>query len=718
MGLTQTLQGLAPGTHACAFHAAGSEYLQTVAAFIRLGLERDERVICIAGEGPPSSLRDALESEKIDTGRLIAAGTLCLVSPEDALSEGGPCDPLAAARWLGDAEAGALRDGHSALRVSMDMSWALKPKYRGGDLLALEDSLNGHIPGSKTLQLCHYDRSRFTPEQILAALDSHPQAIMSSMTVRHPSPRPTDTPPRVDSGEAAGGKRLALVPRDRDPEDTLSQFLALADIAPAMIWICGPSGACTFFNQAWLTFTGRYFEQEQGDGWAAGVHREDVARVMETFLAALEARRPFEMDYRLKRADGLFRWIMDRGAPHFGPGGAFLGFVGSAVDITERLDFESVLKRGKAEWEAAFDAIPDPVFLASSDGRVLRCNRAATERLNLLFGQIIDSPLGSLVGCPEVDERLHTGTQPSHDREMPLNDLFCPGLGGWFRISAYPFPSGKDAAGRIISVFRDVSQHRRIEDTLLFLSQRGWVESGENFFVSLARYLGEILDVDHVLINKLLPGLEEAETAALYARGQVVPNLRYALRDTPCENAGGGKPCCYPEGARKAFPRDSLLTDMSVESYLGLPLQDSSGNPVGWIAVMDGKPMKDPAAISEILQLTATSASAEMERARTEEVLRRSEERWRSVLETIDDGFYEVDLAGNFTAFNPAMSRILGYSPQEMLGMNNRQYMSPETAKDVYETYNRVFTTGRPERAIGRTLISKSGKRRPLCQYP
>jgi PAS domain S-box-containing protein len=104
-------------------------------------------------------------------------------------------------------------------------------------------------------------------------------------------------------------------------------------------------GLCTFFNQSWLDFTGRSLEEEWGVGWAEGVFFEDFQRTMDTYLQAFNARRVFEMEYRLRRADGQFRWILDRGSPRYAPDGQFAGYIGSCVDITDRKTQEESLRR-------------------------------------------------------------------------------------------------------------------------------------------------------------------------------------------------------------------------------------------------------------------------------------------------------------------------------------------------------------------------------------
>jgi PAS domain S-box-containing protein len=138
------------------------------------------------------------------------------------------------------------------------------------------------------------------------------------------------------------------VTAEREAQNALVEselrFRSLADTAPVLIWMSGTDALCNFFNQTWLEFTGRTMEQEMGNGWAEGVHPADYQRCLDTYLTSFHARRPFSMDYRLRRADGEYRWLLDNGVPRFEPDGSFAGFIGSCIDIQERRESEEGLR--------------------------------------------------------------------------------------------------------------------------------------------------------------------------------------------------------------------------------------------------------------------------------------------------------------------------------------------------------------------------------------
>jgi PAS domain S-box-containing protein len=113
------------------------------------------------------------------------------------------------------------------------------------------------------------------------------------------------------------------------------RFRLVADTAPALIWTSGINKLCTYVNKSWLDFTGRSIVFELGNGWAEGVHPEDLQRCLDNYTQSFDRRAKFRMEYRRLRHDGEYRWILDIGVPRLDQDRSFVGYIGIGVDITE-----------------------------------------------------------------------------------------------------------------------------------------------------------------------------------------------------------------------------------------------------------------------------------------------------------------------------------------------------------------------------------------------
>jgi len=199
----------------------------------------------------------------------------------------------------------------------------------------------------------------------------------------------TDSPIYDDKGELVGivGVYVDMTVRKNAIaalQESEERFRTMADTAPVMIWMAGIDQFCHYFNKGWLEFTGRRLEQELGDGWAELVHPDDLQLCLETYTTAFDARRSFTMEYRVRRFDGKYRWLLDTATPRFHSDGSFAGYIGSCMDITEQKRTLEALQDSEARLRLTLEAA-----------------RVVTWDWNITTNNVVDdNPMEPLCGLP------------------------------------------------------------------------------------------------------------------------------------------------------------------------------------------------------------------------------------------------------------------------------------------------------------------------------
>ena len=257
-------------------------------------------------------------------------------------------------------------------------------------------------------------------------------------------------------------------------QESEARFRHLADTAPVMIWISGPDTRATYFNQRWLAFTGRSVEVELGDGWIEDVHPGDRARCAETYRAAFGTRNDYAQEYRLRRADGAWRWVLNSGSPRFTRHGAFLGYVGSVIDITERRQTEQALRESEQRYRTLLERANDAIFVFTVEadgrpGRYLEVNEVACRRLGFTREELLAMTPEAVVDTGQVSyvDALKAAMDALEDAGSIVVERVHVAKDGR-RIPVEVSATLLDLQGKptVIAIARDITERKQAEEAL------------------------------------------------------------------------------------------------------------------------------------------------------------------------------------------------------------------------------------------------------------
>jgi PAS domain S-box-containing protein len=320
------------------------------------------------------------------------------------------------------------------------------------------------------------------------------------------------------------------------------RFRVMADAAPVMIWMSGADKLCTFFNKGWLDFTGRTLEHELGNGWTEGVHKDDLDRRLEIYVNAVDARQEFAMEYRLRRCDGEYRWVLDHGVPRVEPDGTFLGYIGSTIDITERKRGAEALEKERAFLRQVIDIDPNFIFAKDRDGRFTLANQAVADA----YGTTVEN----LIGRTDADfnpnrEEVELFRRMDLEVMDTLQERFIPeehvtdarGNRRWVQTVKRPIIESDGSARQVLGASTDIT--RRKETEIQLLEQRA-----ELAHVARISTMGELAaSLAHELNQPLTAILSNAQAALrfLSSKPADLEEVREILQDIVKDNSRAGE---------------------------------------------------------------------------------------------------------------------------------------------------------------------------------
>jgi diguanylate cyclase (GGDEF)-like protein/PAS domain S-box-containing protein len=402
--------------------------------------------------------------------------------------------------------------------------------------------------------------------------------------------------------------------------------------------------------------------------WAKVVHPEDRARVEDAHNVA-KAGASYEVEFRIVRPGGALRYVKSYVRSERGSDGAVARLIGFNLDVTARRQSEEALRANQTFLTALINNTDDLILATDRDLRITLMNEPLKRAIQHSFGFEIrrGDALERIVIPERREELLHTFERVLAGERQHIESVSrLPNGKVVYQDEA--FSPVRDSSGSVtgISIFiHDVTQRRHSEQTIQRIVRATASAVGEQFFRSLVHELAEALQTRYAYVCALVSDTQ-LRTVAVSGDGAIPENFVYDLDGAPCAEVVRNGIAFFPREVQSRFPRDHFLSELGIQSYLGIAVHTASGRPLGLVAVLHDRPLPESELARGLLSIAAARAGAELERLQIERERKDSEERLRRLVETT----HVVPWTFNpreerFTYIGPQIEKIVGYSAEQ-----------------------------------------------------
>src|SRR5271169_4147855 len=435
----------------------------------------------------------------------------------------------------------------------------------------------------------------------------------------------------------------------------------LVEALPQLVWSATPDGACDYFSAQWTQYTGVAESELLGWRWMDVLHPDDLHNTRQVWTDSVAGRRAYDVEYRVRRHDGVYRWFKTRGVPIRDSKGSIVNWFGSCTDITEAKRTEEALRESEQRWRSLTEALPQLVWSATPDG--------ACDYFSAQWTQYTGVAESELLGWRWMDvlhpDDLHNTRQVWTDSvagrrayDVEYRVRRHDGVYRWFKTRGVPI---RDSKGSIVNWFgscTDITEAKRTEEALRESEQR-WRSLTESLphLVWSATPDGSCDYFSSQWTEHT--GFEKADLLGWRWLETLHPDDREPTRRFWLESVAGHHSYDIEYRVRR---RDGEYRWFKTR---GVPIRDTGGNIVKWFG-------------------TCTDITE----------LRDSEERFRGTFENAAVGITHNDSAGRFLRVNETYCAIVGYSREELLQKALRDIIHPDELAAFLELYTSCFARG------------------------
>ena len=424
----------------------------------------------------------------------------------------------------------------------------------------------------------------------------------------------------------------------------------VVDTIPVLAWSARSDGSADFFNQRWLDYTGLSPEQALDWGWRIAIHPDDLARMLETFQQAVDAGKPFEVEGRLRRRDGAFRWFLFRGNPLLDESGRVVKWYGTNTDLEERKRAEEALRSNEQSLRRMVDSIPGFVCTLNAAGEVELLNRQLLEYFGKTPKELKNWATGDAVhpdDLPRVIDAWKRSVETGEPYALELRQRRADGVYRWFQSRALP---ARDTEGRITGwymLLTDIDDRKRAEDVLRSNEQslRLVVDSIPGFVATLSAG-GELELVNRQTLDYFGQTPEELKNWA--ANGAVHPDDAARMSEAWRHSIETGQPLDLENRSRRA---DGVYRWFQVRWR---PQRDAEGRIVRWYSLATD--IDERKRTEDELEKAFEEIKRLKDRLHDENVVLR---------EQIDQVFMFEEIVGSSPALKTVLSSIVKVAPTD-----------------------------------------------------
>ena len=486
-------------------------------------------------------------------------------------------------------------------------------------------------------------------------------------------------------------------------------FRTLSNSGQALIWTSGTDKLCNYFNTVWLEFTGRTLEQEMGIGWAEGVHPDDMQRCLDIYTGAFDRREKFSMEYRLRRHDGEYRWILDDGCPRYNSKGEFLGYIGHCLDITRRRRADEETKRNESRLRKLVDIlqyhtdnINDLLDYALEQALQLTESKIAyiynyhEERKELVLNSWSKDVLPACVvanpqTCYALENTGIWGEAVRQRRPLIVNDFQAAnplekggpeGHVNLLKFVAIPIFKGE----RIVSVVGLANKKTDYDETdilqISLLMDAVWkvtdsIQADKALRVSEVRYAETLSVVETGLWDWHIPSGQAIFSKVYY---QI---LGYEDGEFP-PTYDAWRVLVHPDDIERVEKELSLCVESGEGFNIDLRMKMKSGRWC-WVSTRGKALEKDNE--NKAVRMLGTLSEIN-ERKQAERDILNSEARFRTLVQTIPDLIWLKDQDGVYLSCNKVFERLFGSREEDIVGKTDYDFVDRELA-DLFRAHDK-----------------------------